>query len=44
MNVGRALQNWLDSRGLLAIIGTVLGIILLLSVTLVVGGYWYVTP
>ncbi len=43
MRMGRALQNWLDSHGLGAIIAAVLGIIVLLAVILVVGGYWYVT-
>jgi hypothetical protein len=40
----RALRRWLDSRGLLAITATVLGIIVALSLLLVVGGYLYVTP
>ena len=44
MGVARSLQNWLDSHGLGAIIAAVLGIILLLSLIIVVGGYWYVTP
>ncbi len=39
MRMGRALQNWLDSHGLGAIIAAVAGIILLLAVILVVGGY-----
>lgn len=43
MGMGRALQNWLDSHGLGAIIAAVVGIILLLAVILVVGGYWFVT-
>lgn len=43
MGVARSLQNWLDSHGLGAIIAAVLGIILLLSVILVVGGYLIVT-
>jgi len=43
MGVARSLQNWLDSHGLGAIIGAVLGIIITLSVILVVGGYWFVT-
>ncbi|MGL5166379.1 MAG: hypothetical protein ACRC9K_10885 [Afipia sp.] len=43
MRMGRALQNWLDSHGLGAIIAAVVGIALLLSVILVVGGYWFVT-
>jgi hypothetical protein len=37
--MGRALQRWLDSHGLLAIAGAVLGIALALSVTMVVVGY-----
>jgi hypothetical protein len=41
---GRALQRWLDSHGLLGIAVAVLGIAALLSVLMVVGGYWYVTP
>jgi hypothetical protein len=41
--MGRALQNWLDTHGLGAIIAAVLGVILTLSVLLVVGGYWFVT-
>jgi len=43
MGVARSLQNWLDSHGLGAIIAAVLGIIVLLALLLVVGGYWYVT-
>lgn len=43
MRMGRALQNWLDSHGLGAIIAAVVGIALLLSVLLVVGGYLIVT-
>lgn len=39
----KALNNWLDSHGLLAIIAAVLGVITTLSVILVVGGYWLVT-
>jgi hypothetical protein len=37
--MGRALQRWLDSHGLLAIAGAVLGIALALSVTMVAVGY-----
>ncbi len=44
MGVARSLQNWLDSHGLGAIIAAVLGVILLLAVILVVGGYLIVTP
>lgn len=43
MGVARSLQNWLDSHGLGVIVATVLGIIVLLALLLVVGGYWYVT-
>lgn len=39
----KALQNWLDTHQLPAIIVAVLGIITLLSVILVVGGYFLVT-
>lgn len=42
--MGRALQRWLDSHGLLAIAGAVLGIILVLSTLIVGGGYLLVTP
>ncbi len=44
MNLGRALQNWLNSHGLGAIVAAVLGVIALLAVILVVGGYYIVTP
>lgn len=44
MNLGRSLQNWLDSHGLGAIIAAVLGIIVILALILVVGGYYIVTP
>lgn len=44
MRMGRALQNWLDSHGLGAIIAAVVGIAFLLSVLFVVGGYLIVTP
>jgi hypothetical protein len=40
----RTLRRWLDSHGLLAITATVLGIIVVLALLLVVGGYLYVTP
>ena len=43
MNLGRALQNWLDSHGLGAIIAAVLAVIITLALILVVGGYWIVT-
>jgi hypothetical protein len=41
--MGRALQNWLDSHGLGAIIAAVFSVIMTLSVIFVVGGYWFVT-
>ena len=40
----RSLRRWLDSHGLLVITATVLGIIVVLALLLVVGGYLYVTP
>lgn len=40
----QALRQWLESHTLPAIIAGVLGVIALLSVLLVVGGYWLVTP
>lgn len=40
----RALQQWLDSHELPAIIAAVLGVIIALSVLIVVGGYLAVTP
>jgi len=40
----KALRQWLDSHQLPAIIAGVLGVIILLSVLLVVGGYLLVTP
>ncbi|MCX7308636.1 MAG: hypothetical protein NTZ72_12120 [Afipia sp.] len=43
MKVGNAIQNWLDTHGLGAIIAAVLGIIITLAVILVVGGYLIVT-
>ena len=39
----RAMRNWLESHGLLAITAGVLGVILLLAVILVVGGYLITT-
>lgn len=39
----KALRNWLQTHELPAIIIAVLSVIMLLSVTLVVGGYWLVT-
>jgi hypothetical protein len=40
----RALRQWLETHELGAIIAAVLGVILMLSVLLVVGGYFLVTP
>lgn len=40
---GRHLQNWLDSHGLAAIAAAVLIIAILLSLILVVGGYFLVS-
>ena len=40
----KALRQWLESHELPAIIAGVLGVIILLSVLLVVGGYLLVTP
>lgn len=42
--MGRALQRWLESHGLLAIAAAVLGIALVLSILMVGGGYLLVTP
>jgi hypothetical protein len=39
----KTLRNWLETHELPAIIIAVLSIIMLLSVTFVVGGYWLVT-
>ncbi|MDR6662261.1 hypothetical protein AB7714_24610 [Tardiphaga sp. 1201_B9_N1_1] len=36
----KALRGWLDSHGLLAITAAVLGVISLLAMILVVGGFW----
>ncbi|WP_256365981.1 hypothetical protein [Tardiphaga sp. vice154] len=36
----KALRGWLDSHGLLTIIGAVMGIIVTLAVVLVLGGFW----
>jgi len=44
MGVERSLRNWLDSHGLGAIIAAVGGIILVLALIIVVGGYYIVTP
>lgn len=40
----KALRNWLETHELPAIIAGVLGVLTLISVTLVVGGYLIVTP
>ena len=40
----RALRQWLESHELLAIIAGVLGVVIMLSALLVVGGYLLVTP
>jgi hypothetical protein len=40
----KALRQWLESHQLPAIIAGVLGVIIMLSVLLVVGGYLLVTP
>ena len=40
----KALQRWLDSRQLPAIIAAVVGVVVALSVLMVVGGYLAVTP
>ena len=40
----KALCNWLETHELPAIIAGVLGVLTLLSVILVVGGYLIVTP
>jgi hypothetical protein len=39
----KALRNWLNTHELPAIIAGVLGVVLLVSLLLVVGGYWIVT-
>jgi hypothetical protein len=39
----KALQDWLNNHELPAIIAGVLGVVVLLSLILVVGGYWLVT-
>ena len=36
----KALRGWLEAHGLLAIAGAVLGVIALIAVILVVGGFW----
>ncbi|MBB5054694.1 hypothetical protein [Afipia massiliensis] len=40
----KALRNWLETHELPAIIAGVLGVLTLLSVIIVVGGYLIVTP
>jgi hypothetical protein len=40
----RALRQWLDSHGLLAISAAVIGVIVTLSVTLVLGFYLMASP
>jgi hypothetical protein len=42
--MARALRQWLETHQLPAIIAAVLGVILALSLLLVVGGYFLVTP
>jgi hypothetical protein len=39
----KAMRNWLETHELPAIIAGVLGVILLLAVIFVVGGYWLVS-
>jgi hypothetical protein len=40
----KALRNWLETHELPAIIAGVIGVLTLISVILVVGGYLIVTP
>ena len=42
--MARALRQWLETHELPAIIAAVLGVIITLSLVLVVGGYFLVTP
>ena len=42
--MARALRQWLETHELPAIIAAVLGVIITLSLLLVVGGYFLVTP
>ncbi|WP_074825466.1 MULTISPECIES: hypothetical protein [Bradyrhizobium] len=42
--MARALRQWLETHELAAIIAAVLGVIVSLSLLLVVGGYFLVTP
>jgi hypothetical protein len=44
MHMGNALQRWLNSHGLLGIALGVLAVATVLSLLLVVGGYFLVTP
>ncbi|MFC0239469.1 hypothetical protein [Rhodopseudomonas telluris] len=44
LGLGNKLQHWLDGQGLGTIIAAVLAVIVTLSLILVVGGYWLVTP
>jgi len=39
----KAMRNWLETHELPAIIAGVLGVIVLLAIVIVVGGYWAVT-
>ena len=36
----KALRGWLESHGLLAITGAVMGIIVAIAIVLVIGGFW----
>lgn len=42
--MAKALRQWLETHQLPAIIAAVLGVIVALSLLLVVGGYFLVTP
>jgi hypothetical protein len=42
--MARALRQWLEAHQLAAIIAAVLGVVVSLSLLLVVGGYFLVTP
>jgi hypothetical protein len=44
MHMGNALQRWLNTHGLLGIALGVLGVVTVLSLLMVVGGYFLVTP
>jgi hypothetical protein len=44
MHMGNALQRWLNTHGLLGIALGVLGVVTVLSLLIVVGGYFLVTP